>query len=219
MAVSLSALVLLAGCKADEAKVSSTSLLATSTTVSSAVLKAALLMPADVPGSTVSTTPPDDLDVSACFPGNPLGAKGDPAQVASPDLELTKGKTDLTYSSSARSATVEQATSFVTTFRSPAGSACVLSVVKSVINDPNPPKVDASGLTGTPSDAAVADGGALLAVRGNIKGRAGGFPVDAEMVAFRKGSVVVLLSAGALGGPKVPGQALALAQKIAGRLP
>jgi hypothetical protein len=182
-------------------------------------VKDALLTAADVPGSTVSTSPSTDSDFSACFPGNPLGVKTDPNEVKGPNLELVDGNVQRQYGSSARAATPEQGTSFVTTFATQAGSACVLQAFKSSISgDPSTSKLDASALTGTGKAAEVADGGAVLTVAGNLVGPDGPIPVSIDLLAFRKGSTVILLSVGAVQGPPVPNQSIDLAQKIAGRL-
>jgi len=159
-------------------------------------LTAALLSPADVPESTSSAASPDRADISACFPGNPLGSTANPTEVQGPDLSLGDASgVQRQYSSSARKATPEQAAAFVSTFASPTGSACALDAYKAAINnDPKPPKFDAASLTGPTTTAAVGDGGAVLSVGGSL-------------------TVVNL------GGPRLPGQAVDLATRIAGRLP
>jgi hypothetical protein len=233
-AVSLTALALLAGCGGDKTSTvtaptattasgsgttTSTAPATTATTRGAAALKAALLTAADVPGSTVSTSTSTDSDFSGCFPGNPLGVKTDPNEVKGPDLELVDGTVQRQYGSSARGATTEQATAFVTTFATQAGSACVLQAFKSSItSDPTTSTLDPSGLTGSGKNAAVADGGAVLTVAGNLVGPDGPVPVSIDLLAFRKGSTVILLSVGAVQGPPVPNQSIELAQKIAGRL-
>jgi len=195
----------------------------TTTTISPAVLKAALLTPADVPGSKVSTSPPstDNTDLSACFPGNPLGAKNDPSEVNGPDLELTQRLVGRGYSSNAQTATPEQGAAFVTTLATPEGAACVLAAMKKEIaDDPSPPRADPSGLTATSKAVAIADGGAVLTLKGNIAyDNKKVVAVEVELIAFRKGGVVVFMDADAFMGPVVPGQGVALAQKIASRLP
>ena len=223
----LTALVLLAGCGGDDetssstttsqAAATSTTVAATSTTRSPDALKAALLTQADVPGSTVSTSPPSDADFSACFPGNPLGGKDFPNEVESPDLELTQGTVQRQYTSGARQATPDQARDFVTTFSSEPGSQCVLNAFKTFISSP-PNPLDASGLTAKVSSASIADAGGVLSISGNLKSGAESVPIAADLVAFRKGPIVVLLSVGSVQGPTAPGQAVELAQKIAGRL-
>lgn len=232
-AAALTALALLAGCGGGDTSsptpttaagsgttssvAATTTVAATSTTRSADSLKAALLQPADVPGATAAAATDGDADLSACFPGNPLGAKTDPGEVDSPDLSLTQGSLERTYSSSARVATPEQAKSFVATFGSATGSSCVLEAFKATLAAP-PNPVDASGLTGKASSAAVADGGSMLAVSGTITAQGNPAPIAVELVVFQKGSVVVLLSAGAFGGALQPGQALELARTVAGRL-
>lgn len=203
--------------------------MATTTTVakSPAALKAALLTPADVRGSKVAApTPGDDQDddLSACFPGNPLGVKTDPNEVASPSLELTQSRIERTYDSAARQGTPEQAAMFVATVLSPAGSPCLLNSFKTAITDggradPNPVTIDASGLTATSTDVAVADGGAVLTTKGVLKVAGKRIPLTGETLFFRKGGVLVLVDVGAIGGSTAPGEAVELARKVAGRLP
>jgi len=222
-AATLTALALLAGCGDDggSSSPSTTAGGASPSTKSADAIKAALLTPADVPGSTVSTSASsDDADFSACFPGNPLGGKAFPNEVEVPELELSDGAVQRQYSSGARQATEAQAREFVTTFGSESGSQCVLNAFKSFIsNDPSPPQLDPSGLTAKVSDVPVADDGALLNISGNLTSGAQATPIAVDLLAFRKGGIVVLMSAGAVQGPLVPGQAVQLAQKIAGRLP
>lgn len=232
--MSLTALALLGGCASDKTSTvtaptvtttagsgttTSTAPATTATTKGAAAVKEALLTPADIPGSTVSTSPSSDSDFSGCFPGNPLGVKTDPNEVKGPDLELVDGTVQRQYGSSARAATTEQATAFVTTFGTQAGSACVLQAFKSSLaNDPSTASLNPSGLMGSVKTAAVADGGAVLTVAGSLVGPDGPVPVSIDLLAFRKGSTVILLSAGAVLGAAVPNQSVELAQKVAGRL-
>ncbi len=219
---SVIAFAALVGCGNDDDQASApiTTLPATTSTTRSAdALRAALLSPADVPGAKASTPSPDDLDLSACFPGNPLGAKTDPGEIDSPDLELTQGAVERSYSSSARQATQEQAAAFVATFLSPAGSECVLNAIKvEIAGGRTDSQIDLSGLKGSASKAAVGDAGGTLAVRGLLRSGARSAGAEADLLVFHKGPVVVLLLAGAINGPVVPNQAVELGQKIAGRL-
>lgn len=218
-AAALLAVAALAGCGGDEEpKVSATSVApVTATTRPAAALRAALLSAPDLPGATESTASPDDLDLAACFPGNPLGAKADPNEVDSPDFDLTQRGVERSYSSSARQATPEQASAFVAALLTPAGTECVLNAIKAAINE-EPPAADVSGLKATATKAAVGDGGATVAVRGVIKGEGRSARIEADMVAFAKGPVVVLITASAIDGAVVPDQGVELAQKVAGRL-
>jgi len=179
-----------------------------------------LLSPADVPGSTPSPASSGSADLSACFPGNPLGAKADPSQVTGPDLSVTDASAvEHQYGSSARQATPEQVTAFLSAFASPAGSACALNAYKAAITDnPKPPKFDASGLTGPVTVVAVGDGGVVLALSGDLVTDGNTVPALFDLLLFRKGSLLVSLSASTLGGPAVPGQAVELGSKIAARL-
>jgi hypothetical protein len=208
--VSLAIAALLAGCGSDDDETSAKS---------PEELKAALLTPADIPGSSVSTSPSTDADFATCFPGNPLGGKDFPGEVDGPDLELTEGQVQRQYSSGLRQATKDQAESFVTTFASEQGSQCVLNSFKSFISsDPSPPKLDPTRLTGKVADASVADDAAVLTISGNLTAGTQSIPIAIELLAFRKGSSVVLMSAGAVQGPAKPGEAVELAKKVAGRL-
>jgi len=225
-AASFAALVALAGCSSGTSSTTSTTAASTtalpattSTTKSAAAITAALLVAADVPGATSSPPSPDSSDVSACFPGNPLGSKTDPNEVKGPDLQLTEGGMQRNYGSSARQATPKEAADFIATFASPSGSACALNAFKtSITNDPKPPKVDASGLAGTVTTAAVGDGGAVLTLTGNLMSEGNMIPAAVDLLFFHKGSVVVAVSTATFGGPNLPGQAVELANKVNGRL-
>ncbi len=236
-AASLTALLLLGACGGDDSPSSpSTTAGGRGTTTSSAAatttstgtaatsksgeaLRAALLTVADVPGATVATSSPNDFDLSTCVSGNTFAAKSDPSEVKSPGLELTEGAVNRQFGSKARQGTPEQAKAFVTAFASPSVSACVLDAFKAFVGqDPTPPKVDASGLTGTATAAAVADGGGVLSIKGDLKVGTDVASVDSDLLVFQKGSVVVFVSVSAVGGPKAPGKSLELARKIAGRL-
>lgn len=234
-AAALAALALLAGCGGGDSETSAstaagsgnttttaavtTTVAATTTTRAAEALRAALLTPADVPGSVVSTSPPSDADFGACFPGNPIGAKAFPGEVEGPDLELTEGNVQRQYSSAARQGTADQARDFVTTFSSEQAVQCVVNAFKSFItSDPDPPKLDPSNLTGKAADAPVADDAGVLTVSGSLVAGTQSIPIGVELLVFRKGSTVVLVSAGAVQGPVVAGQAVELAQKVAGRL-
>jgi hypothetical protein len=225
-AASLTALALLAGCgSSDKSSTPSTTGTtvppSTTTTKSVASLKTALLTPADVPGSTGSDpTPGNDTDLSACFPGNPIGVKTDPNEVSGPDLALSEPSgAQHQFSSSARQASPQQATDYVNTFASPSGSACALNGFKAGLsNDPKGPKLDASGLSGTATTAAVGDGGTVLALTGNVIVDGNTVPAAIDIVVFHKASVVVLILAGTFAGPPTPGLGVELANKVAGRL-
>ncbi len=183
------------------------------------VLKAALLTPADVPGTTASPAVPEADDPTACFPGNPLAVKTDPSEVLGADLEVNQGGNVRGYGSSYRQATPERASAYVAAFATPAGSACRLGTFKASLNaDPEPPKVDASGLTGSAVPVDVADGGAVLTVAGDVISQDGPMSVGFELLVFRKGGAVFFLKAEASRGPVVPGQSVELARKMASRL-
>ena len=183
-------------------------------------LKGALLVESDVPGAKPSASQAQDFDYSACFPGNPLGAAAYAGEVESADLELFQGGVRRNFASSARPATTEQATEFVATVSSAAGSACVVEALKrGITRNLSVLTIDASGLAGTSSAAAVADGGAVLAIGGNLISEGRTVPASFDLVFFRKGSLLVLVALGALGGAGVPAQAVELAQRVASRLP
>ena len=233
----LSAILLLVGCGGNDSPSSSvttvttagatttttvaatttTTVAATTTTRSAASIKAALLQASDVPGSTESPAAEGDTDLSACFPGNPFGAKVDPSEVDSPDLEITQGAVQRTYSSSARVGTPDQAKAFVTTFASPEGFTCVLNAFKADLAAP-PDAIDASRVTGKPSTVSVGDGGTLLPLTGPITAGGRSSTLSVDLLVFSKGPVVVFMTAGAFGGPVVAGQSLELAKKIDSRL-
>ncbi len=137
-----------------------------------------------------------------------------------PSVQLTEGGAQRQFGSRARQGTPEQAKAFVATAASPAGSACMLTALRVTLSsDPNPPRIDASGLAGTGRTAAVADGGAVLAFAGTLTRGDDMVQVGVDTVVFSKGPVVVYLSATTLEGPGVSAQALELARKIAARLP
>ncbi len=207
-----------AGTTASGAAPTTTVAATTSTTRSPESLKAALLQPGDLPGATSSPAEPSDSDLSACFPGNPLGSKSDPGEVDSPDFELTRGTVSRNYASAARVATSEQASAFVSTFASATGSACVVKQVKAFLAEP-PDPIDASGLSGQATTVSVADLGANLRISGSVGPGGQSGRLVLEVIAFHKGPVVVLLFVGAFGGDVIGGQGVELARKIAGRLP
>lgn len=183
-------------------------------------LKGALLVPDDVPGSRPAASQAKDFDYSACFPGNPLGAVSYPGEVESTDLEVLQGGVRRTFSSAVRPATAEQATEFLATLSSAAGSACVVDALKKGIAGGGPtPAVDASSLTGTASTADVADGASVLSIGGNLTTATATVPAAFNLVFFRKGSLLGVVTVGGVGGPGVPDQAVELAQKVASRLP
>lgn len=183
------------------------------------VLKAALLATSDVPSATASPAVPEADDLTACFPGNPLAVKTDPSEVLGPDLEVNQGGNLRGYGSSYRQPTPEQAAAYVAAFATPAGSACRLGSFKATLNaDPEPPKVDAAGLSGNAAPVAVADGGAVLTITGDLISQGGPMPVGFELLVFRKGGAVFFLKAEASRGPVVPGQSVELALKMASRL-
>lgn len=183
-----------------------------STTLSMDALKAALLTPADVPGSTPLASAPLDIDLSTCFPDNPLGARTDPAEIKAPGLQLGEGANLRRYAVRVRRATVEQARSLVASWATPAASSCVTDAYKVGLNTAASGKADVSGLTGTGSTAPVGDGGALISIVGVVP------PVQLgiDLLAFQKGSAVVFLSV--LGGSSDPALAIDLARKVDGRL-
>ena len=183
-----------------------------------AALRGALLTAADVPGAAPGPME-KATDVSSCFPGNPVGARNNPNEVAVPTLGIVQGRLQRTYRSSAIGAGPEQASGYVATFASPAGTACLINVIKAVIASRSKAGVDPSGLSGAVKPVAVADGGALLTVKGNLRSKGASTPAAFDLLVFRKGNLVIVVSAIVLGGAPVPGQAQELAQKIAVRLP
>lgn len=183
-----------------------------------AAVKAALLSPADIPGSKPVANA-GKTDVSTCFPDNPLGMPSNPFEVVGPDLSLVQGKVERTYGSSATQAGPKQAAAYVATFASPTGSACLINVIKTAIAGRQGSKTDASALTGTVKPAAVGEAGALLSVRGNLKVSGASVPLAFDLLTFHVGSLMVLVSASALRGPAVANQAVDLGKKVASRLP
>jgi len=181
-------------------------------------LKGSLLGVADVPGTAVSPAAPR-LDLGTCFPGNPAGIAANPNQVPGPTVGIVQGRVQRSYSSRAVEVGPKQAAAYVTTFASAAGSTCVTTVIKTAISAQLGPKVDSSGLTGTAKAVAIADAGAVLSVKGNLKVNGTSVPAGSELVVFHKGQVVVTISARAVGGGTVANQAVDLARKVAARLP
>lgn len=239
LAVPLVAVAVLGGCGGDEKPspaATTTSAPATTTTTSTipvsttlalspeeakAVqgLKAALLAPADIPGSTTLTQFPPDLDFSACFPGNPLGVQTDPAEVKGERLVVKAGDVQHQYGSKVRRGTAEQVKDFVSTLASPTGSACAFDVYKARASSAAPTRPDVSGVTSTASAVKVGEGGALLAISGPITIGSSSTQVGVDLLVFQKGPRLVFVTISAIGGPTVPGQVQELAQKIATRLP
>ena len=226
----LASLALAGGCSGESSSgrvttttspaVATTTAGATSATSSPDVVKAALLTTADVPGSQIGLSAQQNFDFSTCFPDSPFATRADPTEVKYPGLQLTEGTVNRQYGSKFRQGTPLQAKAFVTAVASPAGSACMVDAFKRSVNEEtSTPKIDASALSGTGSSVAVADGGGLLSVSGQLKVGTDALFTEADLLVFQKGGVVVYVSASGIGGPKVPGQAVELAQKIAGRLP
>jgi len=181
-------------------------------------LKVALLGAADLPGAVVGPAG-RKVDLTACFPGNPAGAAENQNQAIGPAVGIVQGRVQRTYTSRAVEVGPKQAAAFVATFASAAGSACVTTVIKTAISGPLSPKVDSSGLSGTVKPAPIADAGAVLTVKGNLKVNGTSVPVASDVAVFHKGQVVVMVTANAAGGATVANQAVDLARKIAGRLP
>lgn len=178
---------------------------------------AALLRLEDVPGSVPSPLTPGELDLSACFPDNPLGARAEPNQVTGLSLQRNDGTVVRQYRAWARQGPAEQAEALVATLASPSGSICVVDTYKRVLGQ-GVAKVDTSGVTGTGKAAAVGDGGAVVGLGGQLTGDAPPVQIGLDLVVFHKGTVVVFLVAAALRGATVPGEALEVARKIDGRL-
>jgi len=223
VAGAMATIAILGGCGGDNSKppsVSTTTVAATPATPKPTQgIRPALLSAPDIPGTT-PTMSGKTTDVSACFPGNPLGARFDPDEVVGPDLGIAQGRVQRTYSSSARLGGPRQAAAYIDTVVSAAGTACLTNLIKAAIGDQaGPPKADAAGLSGTAKPAAVADGGVVLAIRGSLKVGGAAVPLAFDLLAFHKGGLLVLVSASALRGANVPGQAVALGNKVAGRLP
>jgi len=214
--LALVALVVAAGCSGSGSSATTT----TSSTVGLDIKKVVLLTPADVPGSEIAVSAEQDFDFSTCFPGNRFATRTDQSELKYPGLQLTDGTVVRQYGSRHRRGTPEQAKAFVTGVASPAGSACMVDAFKRAVDaKPTTPKFDAAALTGGGASVAVADGGGLLSISGQLKVGEGAIFTEADLLVFSKGGAVVYVSASGLGGPKVPGQAAELAQKIAYRHP
>jgi len=190
----------------------------TTTAKNAAALRAALLTAADVPG-TIPGPAAKETDLGPCFAGNPVSVKSNPNEVVGPSLGIVQGRVRRSFESNATEAGPKQAAAYVATFSSPAGSACVIDAIKKAISSQSGPKADASGMAGSVKAVAIADGGAVLAVKGSVKVNGAPAPAALDLVVFRKGQVVVLVSAGAFGGTTTPNQAVELARKVNGRLP
>lgn len=195
----------------------------TSTTASPERLRAALLVAGDVPGSKPtpdSADPADVVDLSACFPGNPMGARSVPNEVQTPDLALIEGRVERNYTSAAWQGPPDQARAYVETFSSSAGSICVLNEFKSFLTAGSAgAEADSFGLSGTVTNVAIGDRGALLPISGGFRNGKTSVQLGFDLLVFQKGPVLVFLIAGSFQGPTTPGQAVELARKIFGRLP
>lgn len=183
-----------------------------------ASLLAALLTAADVPAAKPAAAA-RKTDFSACFPGNPLGLQNNPNEVVGPHLALVQGKVERTYGSSATQVGPRQAAAYVATFASPEGSACMVKAIKAALGSGPGETTDASGLTGSVKTASIAEGGAVLTVKGNLKVDGATVPLTFDLVTFHAGPLMVLVSTSSLRGPAVSGQAVELGKRIAGRLP
>jgi hypothetical protein len=184
-------------------------------TRSADALKAALLTPADVPGSKALTGLPADVDLSSCVPNNPLAAKSDPNEVKAPGIQNIDAGGQRRYVVKVRQASPEQAKAFVATWATPAGSACITEVHKAGLKSTSA-KADVSGLKGSGTTASVGDAGAVVTITGRVTGDGAPADVKIDLLVFQKGAAVVFLSV--LGGPSGGAETLDLARKVAGRL-
>ena len=198
----------------------------TTTLPSKAVLKAALLGPVDLPGSIAAEGTADVVATSSADPASCAGmdeegaAAADAMDVTGPDLELHDGQVLRFYSSTAGRGSLEEVTGFITQLTSPSGITCGVDVIKATMSgDVDGVKIDASGLSGTGSAVPVGDGAGIIRIRGKLKVQRQRVPVGADVIVFRKGNVAVMVMAFAARGEVVEGQAVELAQRIAGRLP
>lgn len=215
----LSAAILLTGCAGWESATKTPS--TTTTTIPAAALKAALLTQADLPGTTIDTEPSSggQPDFAACFPDHPIAVEGHPSQVDGPDLEVVGKKVDRGYSSSVKQASPAEARAYVAALAAPGAATCMTDAIKTFFKDTPEADTDAAGLTGTTAVQAVGDGGAVYSIRGRLTSGGTKLRLESDTVVFYKGGLLVTVDAGAIGGAITPGQAGALAQRIAGRLP
>jgi len=219
-AASICALGVLAGCGGGGGSSSDPTTVVTQATTApvNPAIQGALLGVADVPG-TAPAPAGRRLEVSACFPGNPAGALRNQNQVPGPTIGILQGRVQRSYTSRAVEAGPKQTAAYVATFASPAGAACVTGVIKAAISAQLGPKVDSTGLTSTVKTVPIADAGAVLSVKGSLKVNGQSVPAGSDLVVFSKGQVAVMVLASAVGGGTVPGQAVDLTRRIAGRLP
>jgi hypothetical protein len=228
-AAALVGLALLPGCGAIERpQQPAADGVVTSTTVpSAAVLKAALLSDVDVPGSTPAPPPESGSsgsgidDITSC---TELGASGDgaedPNEVVGPDLQLSMGGTTFTYGSSATIGPAEEVAGFISTLATGGANACMLDAFKAgLMAIQGSPKVDLSGLSVNAWPVEIADGGAILGIKGSLKVAGRQFRLGLNLGVFRRGQVLVTVMVVAAAGEVVSGETDALARRIAGRLP
>ncbi len=212
----LSTLVVLSGCGSGEPVAQAP--VTTSTTLSAAALRAALLNLADVPGSKVDTEANEggEPDYGACFRTHPLGANSHPTELAGPNLEMAERKVERGYSSTVRQGAPEEVRAFVSAFGLPAAATCLNETTNTFFKANSIP---ARGVTGTAKPLAIADGGALYISSGTLGAGRSKQRFETHTVTFAKRGMLVTIDAGSFGGPLAPDQTVELARRIAARLP
>ena len=230
-AAALSVLSVLGACSGDDAPSSAapettaspatgqgattTAPVGTSTTKSADVLRAALLTPADIPGSRPLTGLPAEVDLSACVPNNPFAFKSDPNEIKAPGIRSGDGASERRYVVKVRQGTAEQAKGFVAALGTPAGSACVTEVYKAGVASVSS-RADVSALTGSATTAPVGETGTLVTITGKVTSEGQATDIRIDVLVFQKGAAVVFLSV--LGGPSGGTETLDLARKVDGRI-
>ncbi len=212
----LSTLVVLSGCGSGEPVAQAP--VTTSTTLSAAALRAALLNLADVPGSKAATDTdePEVSDYGACFKDHPLGANSHPTELAGPDLEVTERKVERGYSSTIRRGAPEEVRAYVNAVTQPTATTCLNETITTFFKTNSIP---ATGVTGSVKPLPIADGGALYTSTGSLGAGRSKQRFETHTVVFAKRGMLVTIDAGSFGGPLAPDQTVELARRVAARLP
>lgn len=225
----LAATVLVSGCGAVDARSAGPAATASITAPTSSTLppkdalEELLLTEADIAGSEApwsSTRTGGAIDGPACDALGPLARTPDPNHVLGPELRLTLGRAERFYSSEATTGPPEQVAAFVSAFAADAGTTCARNILGtiqqefpglSVVN----PEAEATRVN-------IADGGTLVTAKGQLlggRGTTGPVPMGMDIVVFRRGGVLVIVSTIVFFTETVPGDTSELARKIARRLP
>ena len=192
------------------------------TTAPSAVaLKGALLKDVDIPGSKEvpiwdqgESQQLENAASCAAFAAEEEAAELN--EVEGADLELMMGQTRHMYGSTAMLGSVEEMRASVAAFGDQAAATCLRDMFRSGLESAG---LRVLGMTAEATSIEIADGAGLVSVKGSLLVGPREALVGAELLAFRRGTVLVIVSAISFDGDSVGGVAESLARKIEARLP